>query len=218
MKAQEKDIRSSGTHEKLELSKLELNLSELPNTEGCLDFGNHYPQYNAMPHPQSAAIKGKQKVSAPLLLLRRSKRLSSRPSLHAHAATAAGEQPKEIDRKKTSLLLLLCFLLFSVVGIVAKISESRGVAEWDAGERRAARGLKQQPWCIWVGFVSFGPGHKFGPTAAPLCSLSCNEHKAKILEGPNLPGLAESCLLCCNPLHLIASKRSVAASRRCDLL
>ncbi|PPS01634.1 hypothetical protein GOBAR_AA19016 [Gossypium barbadense] len=30
-------------------------------------------------------------------------------------------------------------------GIVAKTSESRGMAEWDAGERRAARGLKQQP-------------------------------------------------------------------------
>ncbi|TYI30918.1 hypothetical protein ES332_A05G419800v1 [Gossypium tomentosum] len=28
--------------------------------------------------------------------------------------------------------------------IAAKISESRGVAEWDAGERRAARGLMQQ--------------------------------------------------------------------------
>ncbi|TYI03041.1 hypothetical protein ES332_A11G309900v1 [Gossypium tomentosum] len=28
--------------------------------------------------------------------------------------------------------------------IAAKISESRGMAEWDVGERRAARGLMQQ--------------------------------------------------------------------------
>ncbi|KAK5834713.1 hypothetical protein PVK06_010389 [Gossypium arboreum] len=32
----------------------------------------------------------------------------------------------------------------SRLDIAAKISESRGVAEWDAGERRAARGLMQQ--------------------------------------------------------------------------
>ncbi|KAG8477705.1 hypothetical protein CXB51_027716 [Gossypium anomalum] len=69
-----------------------------------------------------------------------------------------------------------------------------------------------------LGFGSFGPGHKFSPTAALLCSLSCNENRAKILEGPNLPGLAESCLLCRNPPYLITSKHSVAASRRCDLL
>ncbi|KAG8489048.1 hypothetical protein CXB51_017058 [Gossypium anomalum] len=54
--------------------------------------------------------------------------------------------------------------------------------------------------------------------AAPLCSLSCNENRAKILEGPNLPGLAKSCLLCHNPPRFIVSKRSVAASRICDLL
>ncbi|KHG28300.1 Cell division FtsZ [Gossypium arboreum] len=69
---------------------------------------------------------------------------------------------------------------------------------------------------IWAGLI--GPGQKFGTTAAPLFSLSCNENRAKILKGPNLPGLAESCLLCRNSPHLIASKRSVAASQRCDLL
>ncbi|TYH11038.1 hypothetical protein ES288_A07G226700v1 [Gossypium darwinii] len=49
-------------------------------------------------------------------------------------------------------------------GIAAKISESRGVAEWDAGERRAVRGLLLFGVCwylgqlIWVlGYLCTGP-------------------------------------------------------------
>ncbi|KAK8358176.1 hypothetical protein V6Z11_A04G001200 [Gossypium hirsutum] len=57
-------------------------------------------------------------------------------------------------------------------GIAAKISESRGVAEWDAGERRAARGLLLFRVC-W---------NELGPTAAPLYSLLCNKNRAKTIR------------------------------------
>ncbi|KAG8481026.1 hypothetical protein CXB51_025786 [Gossypium anomalum] len=90
-----------------------------------------------------------------------------------------------------------------------QLRQSRNREAWRSGT--LVRGVRRKDSCnnfesllVWALFGSIfyayfpciGSWHEFGPTAAPLCSLSCNENRAKILEGPNLPRLAKSCLLC----------------------
>ncbi|KAA3469294.1 Cell division FtsZ [Gossypium australe] len=81
--------------------------------------------------------------------------------------------------------------------VSAMVWDSRADYGWigtDCGVGRLlATQWKPRVWVFKSGSEGvFRPGLNWVPTAAPLCSLSCNEDRAKTIKGPNLPSLAES--------------------------